>query len=83
MKRKPYKARSIEGAETRVRQLQKQYDDLDKLARKYHLERNLLAMLSATGPCFNNPLEAMMAEQVRDDVLRISCRLNPDGTQIK
>ncbi len=42
-----------------------------------------MAKLAATGPAFYYPLEAMAAEQLRDDILRVSCRLNPDGTPIR
>src|SRR2546430_5220194 len=35
---------------------------------------------AAKGPAFNNPLHAMAAEQVRDEILKQVHHLNPDGT---
>ena len=45
----------------------------------YRTEKKLLAKLAATGPAFDNPLEAMAAKKLRDVVLS-SIGLNPDGT---
>ena len=82
MERKPYKGRSLTGAIRRVRELQKLVDQYRELFDRWYEERKLLAKLAATGPCFYDPLEAMAAEELRDDILR-NCRLMPDGSAIK
>lgn len=64
-----YKAKSLSGAQTRVRQLQKQVDERDRLLKEFDRDRKLLARLAAKTPQFFNPLEAMAAETVRDRIL--------------
>jgi hypothetical protein len=87
---KPYKAKSISGAQARVRQLEKQVADCSRYLgmanereKKLKSERQVLAKLAAKGPCFYNPLDAWAAETLRDEILRTECGLNPDGTYIK
>lgn len=77
--RKPYQAKSINGAQRRVRQLQKQLDECHRLLGQFAKERLLLAKLAATGPAFFNPLEAFAAEDVRDKILAQN-GMNSDGT---
>lgn len=83
MKQKPYKARSLKGAERYVRMLIKQRRVTNGLLEKYAMERRALAKLAATGPCFNNPLHIYEAQAIRDEILMRECRLNPDGTEWK
>lgn len=88
-KRKLYKAKSIEGAQRKVRQLQRDIEqlraelaDVDRyLVREQHTSR-LLARLAAKGPAFNNPLVAWEAESRRDKILA-ELGVNPDGTPIQ
>lgn len=70
MKTKPYKAKSLSGAQSRVRQLQNQVSIRDVLLTRFSYERKLLAMLSADTPQFHNPLAVMEAKQIRDRVLK-------------
>ena len=69
MKGRQYKARTIAGATARVRQLEENFHRLDQLAMKYKKERDLLAQLAARTPQFDNPLEAIAAESLRDAIL--------------
>jgi hypothetical protein len=78
----PYKAKTLSGAQTRVRQLLKQREEYSELIGRFRRERKLLAMLAAKGPCFYNPLDAFEAENIRDRILANECRLKPDGTPI-
>jgi hypothetical protein len=80
--KKPYKAKSLLGAQAYVRSLVKQVDQLSQLIERLAKDRRLLAQLAAKGPCFHNPLVAMQAELLRDGILRQELRLNPDGTPI-
>lgn len=85
----PYRAKSIKSAERKVRALLRAVEcreDVISLLRDDLLrskkESELLAMLAAKGPAFDNPILAAQAEILRDKVLnRIG--LNPDGTYIK
>lgn len=70
-KRRPYKARTLSGAEREVRQLRRQLARTCELLERYARDRRLLAMLAAKTPQFDNPLLAMEAERVRDDVLAV------------
>lgn len=84
MKTKPYKGRSLPAAIRRVREMQRLVDQYIALTGRWFEERKTLAKLAAKGPCFYDPLEAMAAEMLRDDILRKDCRLTPpDGTPIK
>lgn len=74
-----YKAKTLSGAQRRVRELMKQREALNDLIEQLVRERHMLAKLAAKGPAFFNPLEVMEAEQLRDAVLdRLG--MNPDGT---
>jgi hypothetical protein len=66
---KPYKAKTLSGAERRVRELQGQVVALNELLDRWKQERVLLAKLAAADPMFLNPLEAMAAETLRDQLL--------------
>ncbi len=79
----PYKARSINGAQARVRNLEKQVAYLDKWAGELVQERRILAKLAAEGPAFFNPLDAFAAKTLRDKILERECRLNPDGSPME
>lgn len=89
MSKKPYTAKSIAGAQRRVRELEKHIVNLDSIIG-YWIDREkncanlckILARLAARGPAFFNPLEAMAAENVRDGILR-EMGMNPDGTFIE
>lgn len=81
-KRRPYTAKSISGAQTRVRQLERLYRELNEIAERYYQERNQLAKLAADGAAFLNPLHVAEAKQTRDRVLK-SLHLNPDGSPIR
>lgn len=79
-KAKPYRAKTLSGAQTYVRNLKRQLEHVTRLFEDAHDDRVAVAKLSADGPCFNNPLEAAAAKVRRDKILRDWCRLNPDGT---
>ncbi len=66
---KPYKAKSLSGAQSRVRQLSKQVAERDQLLERWSYERRMLAKLAAETPQFFNPLVAMEAKQIRDEIL--------------
>lgn len=76
---KPYVAKSLSGAQARVRQLTRIVAEYDRLAGEFKRDRDLMAKLAADGPCFNNPLEAIAGKQVRDRILREVFNLAPDG----
>jgi hypothetical protein len=69
MKSKPYKAKSITGAQAFVRSLLRQRERCEQLLVRYDRDRKLLAKLASKTPLFYNPLEAMAAETLRDDIL--------------
>ena len=66
---KSYVAKSIAGAQRRVRELQKQVDERNALLDQWARERQMLAMLAAETPQFYNPLVAMEAKEMRDCIL--------------
>jgi hypothetical protein len=81
-----YKAKSITGAQARVRQLEKirawyedQCTELKLSIKRLNQEADILAKLAAKGPCSFNPLEAFAAEELRDRRLA-AMDLNPDGS---
>lgn len=82
MKEKPYTAKSLAGAQRRVRELDKLVNKITQLLEKYAETRRLMAKLAADGPAFDNPLHAAAAKDLRDTILREECRLNPDGTPV-
>ena len=75
---KLYKAKSLAGAEMRVRELQRQLREANEILERWAMERKLLAKLAAKGPCFDNPLIVFDAEKIRDGILK-NCGLAPDG----
>lgn len=77
-----YKAKSLNGAQTRVRQLSKQVNELNQIAGRYHEAMILCAKLAADGPAFYNPLHIAAAKKVRDDVLARCCGMKPDGSPL-
>jgi hypothetical protein len=88
MKQKPYKAKTLSGAQAYVRMLLKQRERADEMIGRIaaerdrlRIERRQLAMAAGTG-CFSNPLEAMAARTLRDQILRDECGLLPDGTPL-
>lgn len=82
MKRTAYKAKTLSGAQARVRELENRIAEYREKFDQLYEDRSLLARLAADGPCFNNPLEAMAARKRRDLILSRQFRLNPDGTSI-
>lgn len=82
---KPYKAKSLAGAQRKARELQrdnqrlrKQIADLGRyLVRAQHVQR-MLARLAAKGPAFDNPIIVWEAEAIRDQLLA-ELGLSPDG----
>lgn len=70
MKHKPYIAKTLSGAQAYARQLLKRIQRDNELMDRLAQERILLAKLAADEPMFFNPIEAMAAKKLRDDVLR-------------
>lgn len=68
--KKPYKAKSLKGAEREVRNLRRQVSDLRELLTQCDAERKVMAMLAAPTPQFNNPLHVAEAELCRDRILK-------------
>jgi len=75
--RAPYKAKTISGAERRVRRLEGQLNKLtgecvswESMARRVVEERDILALLAADKPMFDNPILVIEAKKLRDRVLR-------------
>lgn len=81
-RQKVYKAKSLKGAERKVRDLHKLLQQCNEVIERFDKERTLLAKLAATGPAFFNPLEAMAAQNVRDRILAQE-GMNSDGTFVK
>lgn len=69
-KPKPYTSTSLPAAIREVRMLRKLRDQLSVLLDRYHAEREIVAMLAADTPQFDNPLHAMRAKQLRDEILK-------------
>lgn len=72
-----YKAKSLSGAERKVRQLQKEVNELrnhaqnlEKQIIKIMDERFWLAKLASKIPLFDNPLHVWEVEKMRDEILR-------------
>jgi len=82
MKKKPYKAKSLSGAQRRVREMERTLESYKEVIEKFDKQRCLLAKLAAKGPAFSTPLEAWAAENLRDSLLREQ-GMNPDGSFIK
>jgi len=68
--RKPYKAKSLSGAQARVRLLMRRIDRYEELLDQMKYERLMLAKLSSKEPMFYNPLDVWQAEAIRDRVLK-------------
>lgn len=82
MKPKPYKAKSLAGAQAYARMLLKQQAKTQALLGKFAEDRRTLAKLAATGPAFYNPLDVWAAQKLRDEVLERECGLKPDGSPL-
>jgi hypothetical protein len=79
---KPYTSRSLPSAIREVRKYRRLIAAYQRTCTKLDAERNVMAKLAADGPCFFNPLEAMEAKRLRDEVL-LAQGLAPDGTFLK
>jgi len=77
--RTTYKARSLKGAERRVRELLKIQAEYERYVGRMSQEIKLLARLAAKGPAFDNPLIVAAAEKIRDRELALM-NMNPDGS---
>jgi hypothetical protein len=77
-KRKPYKPRSLKGAEVYVRNLRFQLSEMERYDRWKSHALNMLAKLAAEGPSFSNPLDVYEAKKIRDQILD-SLGLTPEG----
>ncbi len=64
-----YKAKTISGAQQRVRQLERHLTLVTRLLDEAAKDRRLLARLAAKTPQFSNPIDVWRAEKVRDRVL--------------
>lgn len=78
-----YKARSLKGAQARVRNLMQKLHNLDELTRRYIRERNVMAKLAAECPAFYNSLEVYEAKNLRNEILAHACNMKPDGSPLK
>ncbi len=67
--KKPYKAKSLSGAERMVRQQRKLIATQNNLLNQFDYERRMLAKLAAKTPQFFNPMDAWQAESIRDRIL--------------
>jgi hypothetical protein len=77
---KPYKAKSLKGAEREVRNCRKIIEKYKELLDEAHRDRIQFAKLAADGPCFDNPIIVAEAKARRDEVLKRWCNLKPNGT---
>lgn len=66
-----YKAKTLSGAQARVRCLEKLLRDTRLLLAQFDRERRLLARLSADTPQFSSPLDVWEAQMVRDRILSL------------
>jgi hypothetical protein len=66
---KPYRAKSLTGAEAMVRKLRKQIAERNDLIDIWNQERLILAKLAADTPQFYNPFDVIEAKQIRDKIL--------------
>ncbi len=64
-----YKAKSLKGAQTKVRALQKLVAKQNELLNQFDHERRQLALLAAEKPMFFNPLDVFKARKIRDRVI--------------
>ena len=65
-----YKAKSLAGAQRRVRQLETQIESWSAVCDQVIKDRNLMAKLAAETPQFFNPLDVMEAKKTRDLILK-------------
>lgn len=65
-----YKAKTLAGAQRRVRELEVQLNAWREVTDKIARERTMLAKLAADTPQFFNPLDVMEAKQIRDRILK-------------
>ena len=65
-----YKAKSLAGAQRRVRQLETQIESWSAVCDQVIKDRNLMAKLAAETPQFFNPLVVMEAKKTRDLILK-------------
>jgi hypothetical protein len=65
-----YRARTLAGAEKRVRQLQARIQEYELICKRLQSEQVALAMLAAGKPMFYNPIHVAKALKLRDAVLR-------------
>ena len=72
-----YKAKSLAGAQRRVRQLETQIESWSAVCDQVIKDRNLMAKLAAETPQFFNPLDVMEAKKTRDLILK---QLNASGS---
>lgn len=68
--RVPYKAKTLSGAQRRVRELMSVQADTMRLLDRFAEERLMFAKLASKTPMFFNPLEVARAEKLRDELLR-------------
>ena len=66
----PYKAKTLSGAERRVRQLEKKVEALKASNQELAAERLILAKLSAETPQFYNPFDIISAKEIRNRILK-------------
>lgn len=66
---KPYKARTLKGAEAKVNQLLKSLRELEEKNTELACGRYLMAKLASREPQFYNPLVVMSVERMRDTIL--------------
>lgn len=67
---KPYKAKSLKGAERQVRSLRGQLSVCHALLNSFDSDRRLMARLAADTPQFANPITVMEAKKLRDQLLQ-------------
>jgi len=66
-----------------ISDMQTELDCALKEITSLQTERRLLAKLAADGPAFYHPPTIHAAKQLRNQILRDECKLNPDGTPIE
>lgn len=65
-----YKAKTLSGAQRRVRDLEKLVEKHKELLTRFDAERKLMARLAADTPQFSNPLMVYEAKKTRDEILK-------------
>lgn len=64
-----YKAKTITGAQARVRMLERRIQKMDEMIGRIAAERRLMARLAADTPQFSSPLDVRAAKKIRDRIL--------------